>query len=569
MAQPSRNLQNSAFILVPCLALTLLVGDSSHVEPLFVQWTYYFLLALVVSWVAVYLRCARDLTKAAAVNWVKENKAGIIIALAVAACAALAVEPALRVLADETNLLGTSKNFFVHKTATFTVTGKHYYGNFWDAADGAIIDRRPALYPFLVSLLHVMRGYSHTNAFLLNLLALPVFVFTSYRLAKSVGGEVFGVASALLVAAHPITLISARSGGFDFLTTVFSVIVLKSFFDHCRAPSADRLAVLWVNLCMFAELRYETGLFLFPVVAFLLLFRLARLDYLGPYRVLYALSPVFLLPRLWQAIVRGNVPEQDPGATTFSAGNFAANALDYLRPLVTPFDQHVSHSAFIIGLGIVGCILAVRLLVVAAASTNRPVYQWRFGGMVVGWMALQLFIVFTYVWGRPLHPASARLIIAIDTFFSFAAAWTLTVLFRRTSRFVTIAVSAVLFVMSVPVGAQHRLLNELTLTREAATAWRFFESLHEKRIVIVAERPGLFTVMNYGSVGFDNARNDPAVLAGFEQHLYYDIYLVQQIDLATGRPLPQHEMWPERPKEAMLEFLNDASASIRISRLLR
>jgi hypothetical protein len=113
------------------------------------------------------------------------------------------------------------------------------------------------------------------------------------------------------------------------------------------------------------------------------------------------------------------------------------------------------------------------------------------------------------------------------------------------------------------------LLNELTMTREAATVWRFFESLHEKRIVIVAERPGLFTVMNYGAVGYETARNDPSVLVGFQQHLYSDIYLVQQIDGTTKRPLPQFEIWPERPKQTMLEFLNDGSANVRISRLLR
>ena len=559
------NPQNIVLVLLPVLTLTFLLGESKYVEPLFIHSTYYLLLALVVTWAVILLNSARGLTKAAVLDWVKDNKAGIAIALAVTVVAALAVHPALRVLADETNLLGTSKNFFASKTATFTTTGKYYYDNFWDA--GVVIDRRPSLFPFLVSIVHALRGYSYTNVFLFNLLVLPFFVLISYRLAKSLGGEVFGVASALLVAAHPITLISVRSGGFDFLAAFFSVVIIKSFLDHCRAPSATRLAVLWMNVCMFAELRYETGLFVAPVVFFLLVFRLAKLEYLRPYRIIYALTPAFFLPRIWQAILRGNVPEQDAGAITFSVGNFITNTVDYFKIIIHPFDGRSPHAAFVIALGVIGCILAIRWMVKRLIPRDRPIPEMQFSAMLAGWMLLQIVIVFTYVWGRPDHPASARLIISIDTFFAFPAAWALTVVLGRIRPVLATVICVGLFTMYVPVAAQCRILNELTLTREADTTWRFFESLHEKRILIITERPGLFTVMNYGSLDFEAAKQDPSALEGLARHLYYDIYLVQSVDLTTNKPFPQFDIWPDRDRMTMLEFQNDANATVRISRL--
>ena len=199
---------------------------------------------------------------------------------------------------------------------------------------------------------------------------------------------------------------------------------------------------------------------------------------------------------------------------------------------------------------------------------DRPIPETQFSALVVGWMLLQILIVFTYVWGRPDHPASARLIISIDTFFSFLAAWALAALLRRLKLVLSTVVCVGLFVMYVPVAAQTRMLNELTLTREAATAWRFFESLHEPRILIVTERPGLYTVMSYGSVDFETAKNDASVLEGLTRHLFYDIYLVQQIDLGTNQPMPQYQIWPERARVPMLEFQNDANATVRISRLV-
>jgi hypothetical protein len=51
------------------------------------------------------------------------------------------------------------------------------------------------------------------------------------------------------------------------------------------------------------------------------------------------------------------------------------------------------------------------------------------------------------------------------------------------------------------------------------------------------------------------------------RHLFYDIYLVQQIDLGTNKALPQFEIWPERARTPLIEFQNDANATVRISRL--
>lgn len=549
------------------ILLVVSVAQRNYAEPLFIHATYYFLMVTVGTWAAAYLFLARDVRATDVITWIKENKAGIITTLIVTTITALAVHPALRVLSDEANLLGTSKNFFFSKTATFTTTGKYYYDNFWDA--GVVIDRRPSLFPFLVSLVHVVRGYSYTNVFLFNLAMLPVFMLLAYRIAKSLGGEIVGLVTCLFVAAHPITLISMRSGGFDFFAAMFGVLVAHSFLQHSRQPSAERLAVLWMNLCMFAEIRYETALFLPPVIAVLLVAKLVKREYLKPFALVYALTPAFLLPRIWQSILRGNVPEQDPGAITFSLKNFIENSRDYFKPMFTPFDFHPPHSAIVIALGVIGSVMGLHWCIQRARKRDWQSGELKFGAMVITWMVVQLVIVFTYVWGRAQHPAASRLVIAIDTFFSFPAAWALVRLLKRVRPFMAVLVASAVLAIYMPVASEFRILNELTLTREAASTWRFFESLHEKRIMIVVDRPGLYTIMEYGATDFDNARQDPGLLEAWSRHLFYDIYLIQQIDLSTRKPMPQFEIWPDRPKQAMLEFQNDANATVRISKLVR
>ncbi len=568
MNRPFVKIETVALVLAPLALLALLVigaAETSYAQTLFVHTTYFFLLATVLCWAGTYLHAARDVRRETIVAWAKENWPGLVIALALTVVAWLAVHPALRILSDEADLVGTSKNLFSSRTATFTVSGKNYYDSYWDV--DVAIDRRPALFPFLVSLVHVVCGYSYKNVFLFNLMVLPAFVLVSYRLAKSLGGETFAIVASLLVVAHPITLISVRSGGFDFFALFFSLLILKSLLDHLREPSAAKLAILWMNLCMFAEIRYESALFIVPVLALLVLFRMSTVTLLRPYAFVYALTPAYLAPRVWQAVLRGSVPDQEPGAIALSVGNFFNNAREYFKPVLSPLNKYPAHAGMVIGLGLAGCVvwLVSHRRDLWAPDWKAP--QSRFAAFVAAWMLLQIVVVFSYVWGRAQAPSAARLVIAIDTFFSFFAAWALTLALRRWRPFVPVLLAVGVLAIHLPIAGQQRMLNRLTQTRETATAWRFFESLQEKRILIVTDRPDLFTIMDYGAMSFEAARQDPFLSEAFARHLFYDIYVVQQIKLSTNSPLPGYDLPPTRRLETVLEYQNDADVLIRISRL--
>lgn len=556
-------------VLAAALVLLAIVSlsDIALTQQLFVNTTYYALSVTLLCWAGTYLHAVRDLRRQAVIDWIKENWPGMAIALSVTLVAAFAVDPALRVLSDEANLIGTSKNLFASKTATFTVSGKYYYGSYWDI--DVAIDRRPTLFPFLVSLVHACSGYAYSNAFSLNLLLLPVFLLIAYRLAKSLGTETFGVVAALFVAAHPIMLLSVRSAGFDFLAAFFSLLVLKSLLDYCRDRKAAKLAILWMNLCMFAEVRYESALFMAPVVVLLLGFKMITWSKLRPYAFVYVLTPVFLLPRIWQSMLRGNVPEQAPGTITFSAGNFFANLHEYFEPVLAPSNSYPAHAGALIGLGVIGCLLGVRRLWSRVGVRDWTAPDVKFAIFVAAWMLLQAIVVFSYVWGRAQYPSAARLVLPIDTFFSFAAAWLIAQALARVRAFVPVLVGAGVFALQVPGPSQQRMLNKLTQTRENARTWRFFEDVNEKNILIVTDRPNHFTIMNYGAMNFETARRDRHLFTALERHLFHDVYVIQQVRLSTNEPLPGYHIWPDKRLDPVLEFQNDADVLVRVSRLAR
>jgi hypothetical protein len=541
--------------------------DRALTQKFFVETTFYCLLVGLLCWAYVHLEAVRHWERKEVRDWVTENWRGIVVAGSLIIIAGLAVEPALRMLSDEANLVGTSKNFFASKSATFTVSGKYYYDSYWDV--DVAIDRRPTLFPFLVSLVHSLVGYSYRNAFVFNLLVFPAFVFVAYRLAKSLGGETFGVVAALWMAAHPITLWCVRSAGFDFLAAFFGLLVLKGLLDFIREPEPRRLAMLWLNACLFAEVRYESALFLPLVVGFPWLFKLVKWSTLRPYALVYALTPVYLLPRIWQSLLRGNVPEQEPGMVAFSVENLANNTYEYFQPLLEPFHTYPAHCALLIGLGLIGVALWITRLSKGLRAFGGTAPELRFGLVAGAWMSLQLVIVFAYGWGRAQYPSAARLVLPVDIFFSFAAAWAFSRAFQRFPPRVTVLGAVAVLATQLPVASQARMPNRLTQTRESASTWAFFEHLNERRILIVTDRPSHFTIMNYGAMSFESARQDPHLLTAFTRHLFQDVYVVQQIKLSTNTPFAGYEIWPERTLDPVLEFQNDADVLVRISRVRR
>jgi hypothetical protein len=176
-------------------------------------------------------------------------------------------------------------------------------------------------------------------------------------------------------------------------------------------------------------------------------------------------------------------------------------------------------------------------------------------------------ISFAYRWGKPLHPASCRLYVAMDGVFSFTAAWLLVQVARRIGAWLPTVIASLVFIAYVPVAAEARFINELTLTRESAENWRFFEKLGTKRILIVTDRPGLYTVMEYGSIDLVVAKQSQDLLIELSRRLYKDIYVIQEISLDTNKPLPDFEIWPDHPFETVLEFQNTESTSVRVSKV--
>ena len=259
--------------------------------------------------------------------------------------------------------------------------------------------------------------------------------------------------------------------------------------------------------------------------------------------------------------------EQPLNATLFGWKHLSENTRNYFGLVLKPYEFVRPHSALLLLLGLIGCFLAVRSLWKLAHEREPKVAQKRFAVFAVVWVVVMAVIYLPYFWGKPLHPASARLFVPFDVFFSLMAAWVVALLCRRAPLWLPSLIAAAAVCLHVSVASEGRFINELTLTREVAQTWRYFEQIHDKNIMVVTDRPGLYTVMDYGAQDLAVAKQGQDLMFELSRHLYRDVYVIQEVDLTTKKPLPEFEIWPEHKKEVVLEFQNAENSTVRVARM--
>lgn len=204
--------------------------------------------------------------RAAATTWrgALQWGPGLALACALAAAVFMLVPPVMRVQFDETSLVNTSQT--MHRVrATMMVTGAVPFDGEFVALENTI-DKRPPLFPFLVSVLHDATGQRIANAFAVNGLLLAAALFLAFAFARRRLGAVAATAAPLLLLALPMTTVCATSAGFDLLAVVLFGVVLLAAHDFVAEPDDARGALFLATGVLFAQSRYES-LFAFALLA--------------------------------------------------------------------------------------------------------------------------------------------------------------------------------------------------------------------------------------------------------------------------------------------------------------
>lgn len=266
-----------------------------------------------------------------------------------------------KIAMDDYILSSTAKTMHGYREVAYTSFGRNI-GNTFVPIE-VVVDKRPWLYPFAVASLHDLVGYHEINPFIVNAFFGVLFLIGSYLFGFALAGTYGGCLSVLLWVSLPLLSHNASGAGMEMLNLLCTQIVLLCSVYYLKQPSAVREGFLALSMVLLANARYESGLFVFPVIAVIAIgwFRSKRI-FLSWGSVL---SVVLLVPVLWQLRIYSATESSWEMASSASAPFGIANLAENFPHALAFFfntSDTLGNSFLLSAFGLVGMIAFVFLL---------------------------------------------------------------------------------------------------------------------------------------------------------------------------------------------------------------
>ena len=129
---------------------------------------------------------------------------------------------------------------------------------------------RDSFFPFLESILHDLTGYRPENAFVLNGILTFVFLGLVNAVGRMLSGRMAGWLGVALFAGLPLLAQNATGGGFELLNLVMILSTLLLGARFIARRDEPSFTALCYSALLLTQVRYESAIFLLPVVGIIL-----------------------------------------------------------------------------------------------------------------------------------------------------------------------------------------------------------------------------------------------------------------------------------------------------------
>lgn len=559
------------FLLILIAIILYLATFLNHelMKNIFSYSGYYFILLLIFIWLITLLECLHQY-KTNLRLFFKSYAIGLIACLILSVVIFVSVKSDFRILSDETNILANSKSMLYERRPDNVTMGNYYYDMFFPIKRN--LPKRPLLFPFFAQILHLLTGYRPENVYALNFIVLFSLFSLIYILVKRRLGSVWAFSAVLLVAGQPVISQAATSGGFDLMSSLFLVVCFASLQWFLKERSAISFQLLWLNLLMLSNVRYEGIMFFAIVIAFLVLLKYINIDiFKKGMTPVYFCTPAILLPVFWQRFLMFLKPDQFETAgevAAFSVGNFIKNSTIFFKTFFD-YNFYLPYATIVNFLGLLSLFYFGTLLLsgrLIKAGYQKHLIIISFICILANW-----FLYIPYHAAIMDHPADSRFFIIFCIMFSMLAIFLLNrfnFFSRRPGR--ALVFSVLIFVLYHPVSVQDRFSRSMTLPRQYRFVINFLKeaSTHNHNFLVIAEMPGQYTVHNYGTVDFKYANKSNSVKDMYNNHVYNDIFVVQEISYETLAPIEGTMLDDNYALEKIIELMNKEGSFTRISKVV-
>jgi hypothetical protein len=445
-----------------------------------------------------------------------------------------------KIVMDEVMLAGTSMSMHLNRSVVVPIRGSNIQGAF--VIVEGMMDKRQLFFPFLVSILHDITGYRPENAFVLNAILIFIFLGLVNAAGRKLAGRMAGWLGVALFAGLPLLAQNATGGGFELLNIVMilaTMLLGARFIERRDEPS---FTALCYSAMLLTQVRYESAIFLVPVVVIIVLvwWREGRAILSWPVMVLPLLmihcalhNRIFdLRASAWQMVSK-------PGFTKPFSLSYIPNNLVHAMGFFfgKPTDQPNSYV-----LSALGCIALFFFVLLAVKRIRSLSLETPISAATIIFalgFAAQLGLMMCYFWGQFDDAIIRRLSLPTHLWMVLAV---LAVLpqFPRPAVVRTLLGIVMLGILAqgVPSMAAHAYNQEYLAGLE--TAWRrqFIADQPRKDYLIIDNDSILWVAHEVSATTIEAAKQRRADLSFFMRtHTFSNIYVFQRylIDPDTGK----------------------------------
>lgn len=264
-----------------------------------------------------------------------------------------------------------------------------------------MIDKRPLLFPFLLSLVHGILGYQSENAFFLNFAFTAVFLLLLFKTCERLSSRKTGYLAIALACCFPLLSQNASGAGFDLLNLCLILGTGLLAMDYWRNPNRNALLALLFLATATANVRYESPLILVTTAALVATVWIRDRSPSLPFAA--AIIPFLFLPLAWQFRAIAASPERyqylTDGAGSFNLSYLAENLTSAYHFLFIP-DEYLAGSPFIAFLGLAGLLVcgmaaATRFSQLFTPAPNRIAFLF-----TAAFCLLQFALILCFYYGK-------------------------------------------------------------------------------------------------------------------------------------------------------------------------
>jgi hypothetical protein len=560
-------------ILIICASLLVGILTPKHyISSFFEDLGYYFILVSFILWATylfkLYFKKIKDIFR--------NHYQGLLLSVFLLVLIFCMAPPKFKVLSDETNLIGVSMAMYQSKKASLPLKGFNL--EYKKPEYNSVIDKRPLLFPLLISFVHSVRGYSAFNGFVVNFIAGVGVLFIFYLFIYTHFSRIYGLLSILMFASLPGFVTWVTSSGFETINLFFIIFTIFLFNKVITTRSIQHTELLFLTLVLVSQCRYES--IIFTIAILFLVPMLFNKESIPELSIITFIIPILFIPVIWSPRLYADLPDINRVGTTliqvpslydaFRFTNLIENTRQNLIALLG-LDPYLGFSPLISLLAIGGFFLLAKKMIFSYRNTSIEFKtMWFFG---VATFCLLYIIQFSFYRGDLTIFTQNRFATVYLPYVLFPAIFFLYSILNKANG-IKINLVVLFFVFHLmffwPFGAQQRFVNVGSLPYEYNKTLMFLKEnfKNNSNILIIAERPNIYIIHYRGAVDFSFANQNIDKIKNRYNKEFDHILVLQKIDDKTQTPLEWNEIEGAYRLEKLSDIKLTQSTYLKISEIL-